>query len=221
MKKVFISRQQTQASVFRKALTDKGFEVHGESLIEISAAPFSSFPEVDWIFFYSKNGVKHFFEQLENPLSLPPKFATIGPGTADYMEEHFAHPSFVGDGHAENTAKLFLEKAKGGKVLFPRAKTSERSVQKWLGNGVTAIDLVVYENSPKKDFELPDFDCLVFTSPMNATTYFTKKKYRENQQVVAIGNATASTLNDLGIKNVIIADKPTEPSLVAAILKIK
>ncbi len=221
MKKIFISRQQTVGSVFCKTLTDNGFGVHGESLIEISPVPFSGFPEVDWIFFYSKNGVKYFFGQLAPPLPPNVRLATIGPGTAGYLEEHFAHPNFVGDGHAGNTARLFSEKIKGKKVLFPRAKNSEQSVQKLLEKGVTAIDLVVYENLPKEDFELPDFDCLVFTSPMNATAYFAKKKYREGQKVVAIGNTTAFALKSLGVENVVVADKPTESSLVAAVLKIK
>ena len=48
---IFISREQSDESVFYKTLTAKGFEVHGQSLLEIRAVPFESIPEADWIFF--------------------------------------------------------------------------------------------------------------------------------------------------------------------------
>jgi len=218
MKNIFISRHQDPDSVFLKTLSSKGYSVTGMQLIDISAVPFGHFPEVDWIFFYSKNGVKYFFEQLRSPLSPVPKIGAIGPGTADYIEEHFAHPNFVGDGNVQRTAHRFSEKAKEKKVLFPRAQNSQRSVQKWLGPEVAAIDLVVYKNEPIKGFDLPDFDCLVFTSPLNATAYFSEKEYQEGQQIIAIGNTTAQALKEIGIKSVTVADKPTETSLAAAVL---
>ncbi len=220
MKKVFISREQNPDSIFYKTLTKAGFEVIGKSLIEISAVPFSGIPETNWIFFYSKNGVKHFFEQIKAPISSHIKFATIGPGTADFLEEHFAHPNFVGDGNAETTAKSFLKIALGEKVLFPRAKKSQRSVQKWLGKKVKSIDLVVYENSPLTDFELPAFDCLVFTSPMNASAYLGIKEITEQQKIIAIGNTTAQSLSKTYIKNIVTTESPSEASLSKTVIEI-
>ena len=162
--------------------------------------------------------MKFFFEQINKPLPFSSQFATIGPATADYLAEHFGHPHFVGDGHAETTANLFLLKSKGKKVLFPRAMNSMRSVQQYLGKEIEAIDLIVYDNIPKKNIDLPYFDCLVFTSPLNAIAYFSKTAFNENQLIIAIGKTTASALKQSGIKNVIIAEDPSEQSLASAIL---
>ena len=156
------------------------------------------------------------------PLLYPcPKFATIGPSTADFLEEHFEHPNFVGNGVPTVTALSFLKKAKGKKVLFPRAKNSLRSVQQILEKEIEAIDLIVYENVPKTNFDLPDFDYLVFTSPLNAKTYFTKKKYAEGQEVIAIGETTAAALRELGLEKISVAKTATEKGLAEAVLNHK
>ncbi len=219
-KRIFISRRQTPDSVFYKTLTEAGFSVYGASLIDITPVPFSYVPAVDWIFFYSKNGVRCFFEQVQSGQVSKNKFAVIGPGTADFLEEYFAHPDFVGDGHAETTARAFLPLARGKKILFPRAENSRRSVQQWLEEEAELIDLIVYDNVPKKEFDLPDFDLLVFTSPLNAEAYFSVKKTDRRQTVLAIGSTTASALFQLGIKNVITADNPSEQALAQTILNL-
>ncbi len=228
IKRIFISRNQNDDSVFYKTLTKHGFDVHGESLINITPFPFDSVPEADWIFFYSKNGVKYFFEQLNNEIIFKNKFATIGFGTAEYLVTHAPAIhcfnrgqlplSFIGDGKAQTTAKAFLKIAKGKKILFPRAKNSQRSVQLILGNKVEAIDLIVYNNIPKKTFDLPEFYILVFTSPLNAKAYFSVKKINDNQLIIAIGNTTAAALNKFGIKKIKIAENPSEEALAKIIL---
>ncbi|MEO1263052.1 MAG: uroporphyrinogen-III synthase [Bacteroidota bacterium] len=212
-KRIFISREQNANSVFYQTLATSGFDVHGESLIEFTAVPFTGIPASDWIFFYSKNGVRFFFEQLSTPLSSSIRLATIGPATADFLEENFGHPHFVGDGNAKTTSQQFLKKASGQKILFPRATKSRRSVQKWLIGKAELIDLIVYDNVPKKEIDLPDFECLVFTSPLNAQAYFSKKTYREGQTVVAIGSTTATALLELGIGKILQAESPSEESL--------
>ena len=223
-KRIFISREQNAGSVFFSILTSRGFEVHGESLIEFAAVPFKGIPASDWIFFYSKNGVKFFFEQV---LNLPgwgevtpmPKLAAIGPGTADYLEENFGHPQFVGDGQAKTTAGQFLKKAKGQRILFPRAKNSRRSVQEWMAGKAELIDLIVYDNIPKKNIGLAGFDYLVFTSPLNAQAYFSNDKFLEEQTVVAIGQTTAAALMDLGIRKILRAKSPSEEHLAEVVLR--
>lgn len=217
---IFISRKQTADSYFYKTLSANGFDVHGESLIEITPILFKEVPEVDWIFFYSKTGIRCFFENAK--LSAPyPKLATIGASTADYLEENFGHPQFVGNGHPINTAESFLKIAKGEKVLFVRAKNSMQSVQQLLKNEIEATDLIVYENVPKTDFDLPDFDYLVFTSPLNVKAYFSQKKYREGQCLIAIGETTAAALRGMGLSEIVVSEMPSEKGLVDVVLNIQ
>ena len=217
---IFISREQTPDSVFFQTLTANSHIVHGESLIEFTPVPFDEVPDTDWVFFYSKNGVRYFFEQLKAEMPPGKKFAAIGPGTADYLEERFRHPHFVGNGNAETTAEAFLKMANGQKVLFPRAMDSRRSIQQILEGKAVLVDLIVYDNVPRKTIELPEFDILVFTSPLNAKAYFSQKKIKEHQPVIAIGKTTATSLKKLGVKNIIVPDFPSEEALAQTILAL-
>ena len=93
-------------------------------------------------------------------------------------------------------------------------------MQKALRDKVDSIDLVVYDNLPKPDIVIPPCDILIFTSPLNAKTYFSHYEKLGHQQIVAIGRTTASTINELGIDNVIIPDNPTEEALANLVKQI-
>jgi uroporphyrinogen-III synthase len=103
--------------------------------------------------------------------------------------------------------------AQGQKVCFPRAAQSRESIQKTLAHTVTIVDLVVYTNTPRTDFDLPQVQILVFTSPLNAQAYFAKYTPSADQQVLAIGQSTAKALFDLGVKKLQIAPTPSEEVL--------
>ena len=148
------------------------------------------------------------------------KLAALGPGTAAALEQQHLKADFIGDGDPENTAAAFLQTAKGLQVLFPQARESRQSVQTFLENEFGAIDLVVYENAPRTDFNLPDFDILVFTSPMNAEAYFAQKSWKPFQTVIAIGKTTAAALAVPGIRDVIVSEQPSEESLAESVLGI-
>ena len=114
MKKVFISRNLTDDSVFKKLLENAGFQVFGASLIEFSAVPIHKIPKVDWVFFYSKNGVKYFFQGLrKSNIKIPEnlKWATIGSETAKALASEFKPPDFIGKGNGLDTASNFIKKA--------------------------------------------------------------------------------------------------------------
>ena len=64
MKKIFISKKLDSSSIFKTKLENAGFEVWGESLLQLELIPFEKIPSVDWIFFYSQNGVQFFFNQI-------------------------------------------------------------------------------------------------------------------------------------------------------------
>lgn len=217
MKKIFISRQLEDESVFHKTLTTNGLLVHGESLVSLRAVPFDDPPPYDWAFFYSQNAARFFVENVSPEVLSKLKLAALGPGTAAVLTALGHPPQFVGDGEPDRTAWHFMGAAKGQRVLFPRASDSRRSVQTFLGEECTVLDLVVYENTPRTDFKLPSFDVLTFTSPLNVQAFFAKKTW-QGEHVVAIGNTTAKALANLGIMGVVVAKTPSEEALAAAVL---
>lgn len=225
MPKIFISRNLTPTSPFKKELADFDMEIIGHSLIQFSPTPFETIPVVDWIFFYSKNGVKFFLETFAAHMflrilaeeNLQIKWAAIGKGTAEALEKHQIQPNFVGTGHPKTTAQAFGTIANQQKVLFPRAKNSKQSIQNLLAAQLTIFDLVVYENAIKPSFTIPYCDILVFTSPLNAKAYCQKYPIQTKQKIIAIGKTTETALQKLGINNSIIAANPSEQALATAV----
>ncbi|MBI5913764.1 MAG: uroporphyrinogen-III synthase [Bacteroidetes bacterium] len=219
MQKIFITRDLGADSIFYKTLTVNGFEVFGESLVCFRALPFGEVPPADWVFFYSKNAVRYFFAQV-SPEAMPAvKWAAIGPGTAAVLSENGHPPDFTGDGDPVRAAAAFLASARGCRVLFPRAKESRQSVQRLLENQIVALDLVVYGNAPRTDFDLPDFDVPVFTSPLNVQAFFSKKSQKMGK-IVAIGPSTGAALAALGIRDFVVAGEPSEEALAEVVLNI-
>lgn len=221
MKKIFISRALSSDSIFKIKLENEGFEIWDESLLEFELIPFEKIPTVDWIFFYSQKGVQFFFNHIRNnniTFSKEIQFAGFGEKTAETIEQ-FTKCHFVGTGNAKTTTPDFLKIAAGKKILFPRAENSQRSVQQLIDHQSITIDLIVYKNFPKKEFELPQMDYLFFMSPMNAKVFFQKHQLKKDQKVFAIGKTTAQALVNLGIENVLFPKKPLEEELVKLLLE--
>ncbi len=225
---VFITRDLTPDSDFLYLLSEEGWQVNGFSLLEFEGVPFS-YPHVDWIFFYSKNGIKFFFEYLKSDerrwrtfskrqASKTPKLAVMSKASAEYLLEYNVEADFIGTGDASTTAPAFLRMAKGQRVLFPHAKNSRHSIRQLIENEINAIDIVVYENRKTSNFPPSDAAVLVFTSPMNVEAYFEKYSLKQKQKLVAIGHTTATKLTVLGLHKFKIATEPNETALAHAVI---
>lgn len=212
----FITRALSPESPFRAKIEAAGHIALGQSLVTFSPTNGWKLEDLlpfDWIFFYSARGATYFAEGLSTPLPTAVRLAAIGKGTAQSVETALGHwPAFVGNGAPEASALAFGRLCEGQRVLFPRARHSEESVGKWLGDKITRIDLVVYENAPLTEFPRPEAEALVFTSPLNASAYYAQYP-PGNEKVLAIGQTTASRLAALGLKKVFVADDPSEDGL--------
>ncbi len=222
-KTIFISRHLNNRSL-QGLLTSKGFSVLGESLIDFSRIPFQELPSCDWLFFYSKKGVRFFLESLidgKHDIPKHVKCAAMGNGTAKALKAYGIELDFVGNGEPNQTAKDFLALVKNKTVVFARAKRSKQSIQLRIEQeGVRCLDLIVYDNKIRDDFDFENtFNILVFTSPLNVHAFFSKYKLKPNQQLIAIGDTTAKALNDLGYSDIKIASTPSEEALVEVLLK--
>lgn len=188
---VYISRTLQDKSYFKRVLEAHGFEVHGQALIEMKQVAFEQPEPTDWIFFSSPNAVKFYFSQ--DPDIGNAKLAAISKGTADALRRAGKRAAFIG-GSADTkmVGKQFAATA-SGKVLFPRAKVSMRSVQQCLPED-RVIDRVVYYTVNHQDYQVPKTDLLLFTSPSNVEAYFRSNRLPSGSRVIAMGNATANAL---------------------------
>ena len=220
MKSVFITRDLSENSVFRQKLEGHGYKVFHSSLLQFTPISFEYNFATDWVFFYSKNAVKFFFQKTFQENFKKVKFGTIGAGTASYLKDLGFEVHFIGNGHPKITATSFLAIAENKKVLFPRASNSKQSIQKFLRGKIKEIDLVVNENQPKPKVKIPETDIVVFTSPMSAEVYFKKTQSTDNQKFVAIGTTTAAAIKTSGIQDFVVSKNPSEADLVKAVLSI-
>ncbi len=224
MSKIFITREQGPESPLRRRLEAAGHLVEGRSLVEFGPVGGWTLPDLgpsDWIFFYSPRGARYFAEGLGGKqLPRGVRLAAIGAGTAGAVEEALRRwPDFVGNGDPSETARAFGVIAWGRTVVFPGARRSERSVRRLLGDSVQGIDLTVYDNQPiAGTFPCPKADVLVFTSPMNARTYYDRCAPR-GETVLAIGQTTAAALRELGRTEVLVSEEADEGSLAELCLR--
>ena len=222
-KSLFISRDVKPESVFLQLLHAKGYQVSGQSLIAFEPIDFSAYPATDWIFFYSARAAEYFslgLEKLAHSWPSAAKVAAMGRGTARWLQAQERQVDFIGSGHPAAVVAHFAPLIQGQTVLFPRAKNSKQSIQRLLPPQLETLDLVVYQNEPKAQFSIPPVDILVFTSPMNAKTYFQKYAIAKDQQLISIGASTSQALVELGHPQVIEAQEPSEKGLAQAVFRL-
>ncbi|MDF1697146.1 MAG: uroporphyrinogen-III synthase [Saprospiraceae bacterium] len=216
MNRIFISRALKPDSPLLN-IKGKKYTLLDRSLIEFSALDFSR-PFADWIFFYSRNGVKYFFENDSYEL-YPYLWACMSHGTAEELSHYVTDISFVGTGSPEDVAKAYSKELDSNTITcYIRAKQSVDSVRQLI-NRKDDFSLPVYKNSLSQDVPDTPFDILLFTSPMNVDAWLNKRAYA-NEKVIAIGNTTAKQLEKHGIVDYIVAENPSEKSLAESLKTI-
>jgi len=217
---VFISRELSDQSYFRKALEKNGIKIEARSLIRTVKVIHKLDPyilrDIDWIFFSSKNAIEYFF-QLEPQLPKDVKFGVMGAGSEEMLrlKGHFAQYTGAGIDTAD-VASEFAKMANGKKILFPGSENSMRSIQQGLSTDTKIIDLPVYETVLEENVEGTGADILVFTSPSNVEAYFSDNLLEPNQKVIAIGKSTGRKFDEMGTRY-ILPYSPDEVGLAEAV----
>lgn len=214
-KSIFISRSLGPNSPLRKVAVSHS--VTDLSLIKFSPLEFDD-PESDWIFFYSRNAVRYFFENKNYEL-YPYQYACMSSGTADELNKYILDISFVGNGKPEEVARQFHQERKPyEKVCFIRAKNSMDSVYKLVGMEQD-FSTPVYNNIAIDVIPTVQYDILIFTSPMNADAWFAKNKYI-GQPIIVIGSTTKAAVLKYSDEACIVASEPSEVGIADALSRM-
>ncbi|MFN9381063.1 MAG: uroporphyrinogen-III synthase [Bacteroidota bacterium] len=222
MTRVFISRHLPENSSFREKLASFGsFNIQDEPLIDLMPIPFSIIEPCDWIFFSSKNAVSFFFKQIKSlSIKIPTsvKWGAIGLATAKELLTYQITADFSGNGNPEEVGISFSTLVTGKKVLFPSAKNSRESIQQFIKNeALEIINLSIYDNLPKSNFDIIPSDIYVFTSPLNVIAY-SKKHDLSDKNCIAIGETTAKQLKNSGALSIMTSPFTTEESMAQTII---
>ncbi|MCI5058767.1 MAG: hydroxymethylbilane synthase [Flavobacteriales bacterium] len=217
---VFITRNTDSKDLFTRVLSEAGFSVHGKALIEMRTINYDEVPNSDWIFFSSKNAVKHFF--IQQPELGNQKFAVIGKGTNEALRSFGKRADFIGySNDTKLTGKQFSALAGGQSILFPQAKGSIKTVQHQFFNQTNVIDLNVYETILHRDYKVPNAKILIFTSPSNVNAYFNSgNKVEFTQEVIAMGHATGKALENRGVERFVYPDGFTPVCLARSVFSL-
>ncbi len=217
---VFISREVSEQSYFKKALERHDIVIDGRSLIRTVPVITKLDPyilqDVDWIFFSSKNAVEYFFA-LEPLLPEAVKFGVMGAGSEEMLRKKGYFSDYTGVGiDSAQVAEEFAKIANGTTVLFPGAEDSLKSIQKHLSANTKVIDLPVYETVMEGEVEQSSAEVMVFTSPSNVDAYFACNLLDPDQKVIAIGKSTGKKLAEMGV-NYTLPFSPDEVGLAEAV----
>ncbi|MCX8012558.1 MAG: uroporphyrinogen-III synthase [Desulfobacterota bacterium] len=250
-KKILITRPKEQISDLFELLKACG-------AIPISFPTIQIVPPLDWekvdqaienlsaydvIIFTSVNGVKKFFQRLQenrkdkdsiNWKNL--QICAIGPKTASELKKLGLTVDIIPPQYqAESVLEILAKNGINGKhFLLPRAEEAREILTEGIKKFGGHIEVVpVYrtvkaEANPltvKELFKQNLIDIITFTSSStvkNFVSFFTEDEITQILQgvvVASIGPITAQAAFQLGIKSDIIAEKYTIPGLVKAIVK--
>lgn len=210
-KTVFISRTLSEQSPIRTLLEAEKKTFHDESLIDFSPILFE-LPKTEWLFFYSKSGVKFFFEQYPLAVHKNFKIGCFGPSTASYCKEHHK-VTFHGNSEKETCLKLIQEHVEENDITFICGRHSLRSVQS-LSEQVFQ-ETIVYDHSIRERRALGSYHIAILTSPMNVASFIRNEGHAD--KYISIGSTTAETMVKSNLSP-LIAPYPSEEG-IAQLLK--
>lgn len=215
--RVFLSRNIADDSAFRIVAASENIDLIAESLLIFSSISFKEIPEGDWLFFYSKSGVRFFLNQLESQEDISSyQIACYGPSTAKVWALMTGYlPHFTGDGKPAHVPEDFQKKIKDSdKVIFVRAANSRMTVQRAIEDEVDCIDIIAYRNDQRQDVDLKGhFDCAMLTSPLNADA-FLQQAPEYDGDIITLGTTTSDFILQKYERDCIISHDVTEAGML-------
>ncbi|MGC9352437.1 MAG: uroporphyrinogen-III synthase [Mariniphaga sp.] len=245
--KLFISTRPAGASdELSHLLNEAGASLLEFPLIEIKAATlsseekqlFSRLEQFQWLILTSPNGVRYFFEILQEvtgtqtlPESL--QIAVIGEKTGKTLEKYGYNPTFVNPGStAEDFVEPFARHIAGEKskprIVLPLGNLARTVIQEHLKKlaDCTRIDIYRTEMPEKTDksiakkIETNRYDMLIFTSPSGIENFL--KIFSglsvQNIRLACIGETTANAARKKGMFPLVVAQNSSSAGIVESIL---
>ena len=244
MTSILITRPRSQADDFAEKLRSAGFEAIYFPVIEIR--PIEDNVELDraleklscyeWVVFTSVNAVDVVARRMLSPTKQSPRFAAVGPKTAEALQARGITPDFVPDEYIPEAILPRLGDLRGKWVLLPRAEIARKVLPDAIVNaGGIAHEIAVYKTLPA----LPDVeglaalrsgvDVVTFTSPSTVQNFIAIAKQHgldpfnlpNNPRFACIGPITEQAAREEGFDNLIVAIEYTTDGLIQAITNME
>ncbi len=238
-KKILCTRPKEDSEEFRKILENVGAECLIVPMIEI--LPFQITSELDsklaklnqysGIIFTSSNGVKHFFNRV-NQKGIKPanKIFAVGEKTRNAVEKLGFRVNIIPENYdSSSLSKMLIEN--GGVdscYLFPCGNLSMKRLVKSLN---MVDEVIVYKTrKPLENLLLAELNILLNNKEINCIAFFSPSavinfaelypSYKNTgADIAVIGKTTLEKVNKLGLEARIIAKKATAENLGEEIIK--
>jgi uroporphyrinogen III methyltransferase/synthase len=249
-KRIVVTRAREQASDFLACLSELGAECVEFPTIEV--IPPSSWKELDraignlesyqWLVFTSVNGVKYFFERLEdsgqdvrNLKGI--RIAAIGPKTADAIHGKGVKPDLVPEEYrAEAVVEAFRKhRVAGSRILLPRAAEAREVLPQELEKMEATVEVVEAYRTVKPEGDRDEIRAMLGKGDIHMVTFTSSStvnnfmemfegesdqllKWMEKVTVACIGPVTAKTAEERGLSVRITPSDYTIEALAKAIV---
>lgn len=249
-KRIVVTRAREQASDFLACLSELGAECVEFPTIEV--IPPSSWKELDraignlesyqWIVFTSVNGVKYFFDRLEDSGQDVRKLkgiriAAIGPKTADAIHGKGVKPDLVPEEYrAEAVVEAFRKhRVAGSRILLPRAAEAREVLPQELEKMGATVEVVEAYRTVKPEGDKDEIRAMLVKGDIHMVTFTSSStvnnfmemfegesdqllKWMEKVTVACIGPVTAKTAEQRGLSVRITPSDYTIEALAQAIV---
>ena len=205
---VAITRARESAGRLAEQLRSEGFEVQECPLVRIeriSGEPIET-SEYDWILLTSRIAVEEFFDRARGRA---PKFAVIGPGTAEALREQGVEPTLIA-ARATQEGLLEVFPRPAGRVLFAGAEGARELLAKELEADVVNL----YRTVEIRPDCFPKADLVILASASAARSYAALEL---GYPCVSIGPVTSQAAWNRGLQVVAEAETHDLDGLVGAV----
>jgi uroporphyrinogen III methyltransferase/synthase len=249
-KRIVVTRAREQASDFVACLSELGAECVEFPTIEV--IPPLSWKELDraignlesyqWLVFTSVNGVKYFFDRLEdsgqdvrNLKGI--RIAAIGPKTADAIHGKGVKPDLVPEEYrAEAVVEAFRKhRVAGSRILLPRAAEAREVLPQELEKMGATVEVVEAYRTVKPEGDKDEIRAMLGKGDIHMVTFTSSStvnnfmemfegesdqllKWMEKVTVACIGPVTAKTAEQRGLSVRITPSDYTIEALAKAIV---
>jgi uroporphyrinogen III methyltransferase/synthase len=226
---VVVTRAKEQSGDFIARLHALGADTVALPAIRIEPLPWklSGIGDYDWAVFTSANGVRHFFDRMEDVRELRARICAIGPATRASIEAMRLKVDLIGEEFvAESLLAAFeAHDIAGKRILIARAEKARDVLPEGLRLRGAHVDVVPVYRTVAPDFSrmpaIADGAWITFTS--STTVENTVAAFGVERlcgfRVASIGPVTSATARRLGLEVTVEATPYTTDGLISAITR--
>lgn len=220
--RVGVTTSDDAASRWSEPLERAGFDPISLPCIEVGPVPDDELDharrvvaEAELVVVTSSRTIRYLYPEGGMP-SVPA--LTVGPATAAAVTAAGGVVEVTGEGDGDDLVDLVAGDVRGRRIAFPHGRAADGDRAERLRRAGAEVEAaVVYDTIPVPPGPDP-VDVAVFGSPSAVEGWIQSRTFAELSAVAAIGATTRAALADHGISDPVMGERPTIPSLVAALV---